>query len=207
MVRLKRGGHNNRLIVRNSKVYASTMNAGTMNGLFAYRDIEEGEILVQYTGPILSQRAANLSGSDYLFTAFYRSREGADTVIEKVIDGRGELAGFANHAPESLANASAVDLLPSIIDNDVTYSGRHALVLVAKRKIPKGAEVRFDYNADEPEAGGGVMVNMMMEKHDLTMAQINNKAWQTTRWVTPPEQNHAGIVEKDFVFRYVSEVS
>ena len=41
-----------------------------MNGLFAYRDLEVGEILVQYTGDLLSQREANLSDSDYLFACF-----------------------------------------------------------------------------------------------------------------------------------------
>lgn len=40
MVRLKRTGIANRLIVRNSKVYASTLDHGNINGLFAYRDIE-----------------------------------------------------------------------------------------------------------------------------------------------------------------------
>ena len=80
MVRVIRTGINNRIIKRNSKVYASTLNNGMMNGLFAYRDTEVGEILVQYTGPILTQKQANASSSDYLFDVFYRSREGADTV-------------------------------------------------------------------------------------------------------------------------------
>ena len=107
-----------------------------------------------------------------------------------------------------MANAAAVDLLPSIIDNKIYYPGRHALVLVAKRRIPRGAEIRFDYNADQQlDPGGGVMVQMMMQKHGLTMAQINDKTWLTTRYVvTPPEKNHAGIVEDDFVFRFVSDV-
>ena len=74
MALLKRTGQNNRLIVRNSKVYASTMNTGATNGLFAYRNIKKGEILVQYTGPILSQNEADKSASDYLFTVLYRSR-------------------------------------------------------------------------------------------------------------------------------------
>ena len=206
MPRLKRTGINNRLIVRNSKVYASTLNAGAINGLFAYRNIRKGEILVQHTGEILSQRAANESNSDYLFTVFYRSRAGADTVVEKVLDGKGELAGFANHAPHSIANAEAVDLLPSIIDNNKYYPGRHALVLVATRDIHLGSEIRFDYNANEPE-GEGVMLKMMMRKHGLTSAQINNRAWLTARYITPPERNHAGVVEPDFMYRFISDVT
>ena len=150
MARLKRTGINNRLIVRNSKVYAAPLNSA-MNGLFAYRDIQMGEILVQYTGTVLTQREANASSSDYLFDVLYRSRPGADTVVEKTIDGRGELAGFANHAPEALANAEAIDVMPSIIDNDIPYSGRHALVFVAKRDIPQGTEIYFNYNSDQAQ--------------------------------------------------------
>ena len=150
---VQRAGHANRLIVRNSKVYASTLAVPHINGLFAFRDIDEGEILVQYKGPILTQKQANESKSEYLFDLWYRSREGAETVVKKTLDGEGELAGFANHAPESLANAKSVDLLPKIIDHDIFYEGRHALVLVAKAFIPMGIEIRFNYNADQGYGG------------------------------------------------------
>ena len=202
MPRLRRTGDNNRLIVRNSKVYASTLQSGALNGLFAYRDLEVGEILVQYSGTILSQRAANESDSQYLFDLFYRSRPNADTVVKKTVDGRGELMGFANHAPEPNANASAVDLLPSIIDNDIFFKGRHALVLVAKTRIPRGTEVRFNYNSDQ--AGDGDMVKMMKRK-GVTDAQINDRSFLSQRYFTPPERNHAGVVERDFAYNFISE--
>ena len=73
MARVKRSGQNNRIIVRNSKVYASTLNSGKMNGLFAFRNIQKNEILVQYTGPVLTQAEANDSSSDYLFDVLYRA--------------------------------------------------------------------------------------------------------------------------------------
>ena len=203
MPRLRRTGINNRLIVRNSKVYASTLSSGRMNGLFAYRDLNVGEILVQYNGAILSQREANASTSDYLFDLFYRSRPGADTVVNKTIDGRGDLMGFANHAPEHLANASSVDVMPFIIDNDIPYAGRHALVLVAKTRIPLGTEIRFNYNQDQGDDGD--MVRMMRRK-GVTDAQINDRAFLTARYVTPPERNHAGVVEPDFPFQFISEI-
>ena len=204
MVRVIRTGINNRIIKRNSKVYASTLNNGMMNGLFAYRDIEVGEILVQYTGPILTQKQANASSSDYLFDVFYRSREGADTVVRKTIDGRGELAGYANHAPEHLANASAVDLMPSIIDNDVYYEGRHALVFVAKSKIKRGTEIRFNYNSDQSNDSGEMV--RMMKKRGVTEEQINNRNFLFKRYFTPPEHNWTGVVEPDFPYRFVSDI-
>ena len=177
---------------------------GKMNGLFAYRDLEVGEILVQYTGTILTQTQANASDSQYLFDVFYRSKPGADTVVRKTIDGRGELMAFANHAPDSLANAEAVDLLPSIIDNDLYYPGRHALVLVAKKRVPKGTEIRFNYNSDQQ--GEGDMVKMM-KKRGVTEAQINDRSWLTARYYPPPERNHAGMIEDDFPYRFVKEVT
>ena len=85
--------------------------------------------------------------------------------------------------------------------NKLTYE-----VQVTKEKFhTAGSEIRFDDNANEP--GEGTMTKMMIKKHGLTLAQINDKAWLTTRWVTPPERNHAGVVERDFEFQYVSEVA
>ena len=200
---IKRTGSNNRIIVRNSKVYAApvqTINS-YFNGLFAFRDLEVGEILVQYTGEIITQAIANKSKSEYLFDVFYRSRPNADTVIKKTIDGKGELMGFANNAPKDLANAEAVDILPTIIDNDTPYTERHALVLIAKQKITKGTEIRFNYN----EKDDGEMVKMMKKK-GVTQAQINDRSFLTLRYVTPPERNHAGLVEDDFPFDFVGDL-
>ena len=201
---IKRTGTDNRIIVRNSKVYAApvqTINT-FFNGLFAYRDLEVGEILVQYEGDILTQKQANESNSEYLFDVFYRSRPNSDTVIRKTIDGQGELMGFANHAPKTIANAEAVDILPTIIDNDIPYKKRHALVLVAKQKIARGTEIRFSYNEDD----NGEMVRMMMKKKGITQAQINDRTFLKLRYVTPPERNHAGQVEKDFPFDFIEDL-
>ena len=197
---VKRTGGQDRIIVRNSKVYASPVNEH-MNGLFAYRDLHEGEILCVYTGSILSQREANASKSQYLFDVLYRSRVGSDTVINKVIDGQGELMGYANFSPSQHANAEAVDALPLIIDNDLPYAGRHAMVLVAKHKILKGTEIRFSYNE-----GMKTDMEKQMRKQGVTPQQLNDRTYLTLRYVTPPERNHAGIVEKDFPYRFISDL-
>lgn len=200
---IRRIDNANRIIVRNSKVYASPLEQNQMNGLFAFRDLVPGEILVQYTGEILSQAKANTSSSEYLFDLWYRSREGADTVVRKTLDGKGELAGFANYAPRDIANAYAIDLLPAIIDNDIIFDGRHALVLVAKTFVRKGTELRFDYNSDQST---GDMINMMQTKYNLTIQQIRDTGFLTTTFVTPPERNHAGVIESDFSFQFVSDI-
>ena len=133
---------------------------------------------MQYTGPILTQKEANASKSDYLFDLWYRSRAGADTVVRKTLDGWGELAGFANHAPESLANAKSKDILPTIIDNDKYYPERHALVLTTKTKIPKGIEIRFNYNAEQGFGGrsDSDMVRAMLSR-GVTEQQLYSRAF------------------------------
>jgi hypothetical protein len=52
MARVRRTGGDNRIIVRNSKVYASLTHGG-MGALFALRALKKGDILAQYTGPYL----------------------------------------------------------------------------------------------------------------------------------------------------------
>jgi hypothetical protein len=46
----------------------------------------------------------------------------------------------------------------------------------------------------------------MMKKKGVTQAQINDRSFLTLRYVTPPERNHAGVVEADFPFRYVADL-
>jgi hypothetical protein len=64
------------------------------------------------------------------------------------------------------------------------------MVLVAKQKILQGTEIRFSYN----EHDNGAMVKMM-RKRGVTQAQLNDRSFLTLRYVTPPERNHAGVVE------------
>jgi len=202
MARVKRSGQNNRIIVRNSKVYASTLNSGKMNGLFAFRNIQKNEILVQYTGPVLTQTEANNSSSDFLFDVLYRAGKNSDRLINKTIDGRGNLMGFANHAPEHLANAFTRDLMSTIIDHKVPYEDRHSTVLIAKHDIEVGTEIRFDYNADQDDSE---MVEMM-KKRGVTDEQINSSAFLSTRYVTPVTRNQSGIVEADFRYHFLNEL-
>lgn len=205
---VKRTGIDHRIILRNSRVYAAPLNA-FMNGLFAYRSIKQGEILVQYTGEILSQRLANESDSQYLFDVLYRTRPGSDRVRETTIDGapmrngkrRVELMAYANHAPDSIANAKAMDILGSIIDEGIPFLGRHALVLVAKTDIPEGTEIRFSYNEQED----GDMVQMMLAR-GVTRAQLSDRSFRTLRFVRPPDRNHSGLVERDFPIKFIDDV-
>ena len=204
MVRLRRTGRDNRIIVRNSKVYASTLNRGRTNGLFAYRDLDEGEILVQYKGDLLSQKDASASNSQYLFDVLYRTQN--DRIMMKTIDGQGRLMGFANHAPTNLANAYAVDLIPTIVRHSVPYDDRTALVLIAKKSIRKGTEIRFNYNIDQGDDDGPMVQQMLAQ--GVQPRSFLDPSFLTSRFFTPPEpQNHAGNVVRDFPYRFVHDMN
>ena len=114
MGRFRRSGNLNRIIVQNQKIYAS-YTFGSMGALFALRPLKKGEILAEYTGKILTQKAADESSSHHLIRAYKQTRAGADTAVDRVIDGRGELAGFANYAPFDIANAFVLDILPTLL--------------------------------------------------------------------------------------------
>ena len=46
----------------------------------------------------------------------------------------------------------------------------------------------------------------MMKKKGVTAAQINDRTFLTTRFITPPETNHAGIVQRDFPYQFIDEI-
>lgn len=117
------------MVARNSKVYAARVRG--QGALFARRPLEVGEILVRYTGPLLTHAQADASTSKYLMTAYCQTRAGGTR--RTTIDGQGELAGFANHADWDAANAFVVDLLPHLLAREAAQ--RTAIVLVAKRHI------------------------------------------------------------------------
>ena len=194
MARVRRTGGQNRIIVRNSKVYAS-YTSGAMGALFALHSLRKGEIIVQYTGPLLSKKAADESSSQHLMTAYKQSRKGADTVVRTVIDGRGQLAGFANYAPWRHANAFALDILPTLLRMSTRQPSPTALVLVAKRDIPAGQEIRFDYDKGTRRSE----FYEMMRAAGVGEGALTSSAYLGTTWITPPHPpNHAGMVEDDY---------
>ena len=193
MGRFRRSYPFNRIIVRNDKIYAS-YTFGGMGALFALRPLKKGEILAEYTGKILTKKAADESSSHHLIRAFKQTRAGADTAVDRVIDGRGELAGFANYAPFDIANAFVLDILPTLLKKTVDLPSRTAVVLVAKQDIPKGQEIRFDY-----DMGGDQQMFRMMRQSGVADEALRSRLFLGTTWIEPPPPpNHSGMVERNF---------
>ena len=133
------------VLMRNSRVYGAATD-GDMNGLFALEDCRPGDILVEYTGKLLTEEEDAESSSDYRLMARRVRDRSSPKTYDTVIDGQGELGGLANYACAATANAKVLDLLEA-----VTRSGRRpmastAVVLVAVCDIAAGQEVRFDYD-------------------------------------------------------------
>ena len=94
-------------------------------GLFTTEPIERGGFIVEYTGPILSNKEADARGGKYLF----------ETNKNRFIDGSGRknLARYINH---SCRPNCEIDIL------------RGRIFVFAKRKIKPGEELSYDYDEE-----------------------------------------------------------
>ena len=63
-----------------------------------------------------------------------------------VIDGAGELEGFANYACSAQANVVARDMMEDLLRGGRRPRGATAVVLIALGDISAGEELRFDYH-------------------------------------------------------------
>lgn len=168
--------------LQNDRAYGSfapTASGGWMGALFASRDLEAGELIAPYTGPLLTRAEAAASTSHYLFSA----RDARDRRRRVVIDGHpkhGNLAGFANYATHARANAEFVDAAgegPAA----AASSRRTNIQLRARAPIPAGTEIRVDY--DRGVAGRPFYEQMLAE--GATRASLTTAAYKRRRWAYP----------------------
>lgn len=127
-------------LIENDIVYASytLLNNAWAGGLFSKNDIEKGELLCEYNGRILDVKEATESTSEYLFSV----RDPNDLRRKKVIDGDPNksinLAAYANYSDYVNANAMFLD--------QTKRKNVCKIVLISKEFIPKGTEIRVDYD-------------------------------------------------------------
>ena len=94
-------------------------------GLFTKESIERGGFVIEYKGPILTEKEANLKGGKYLF----------ETSKNRFIDGssRKNIARYINHS--CLPNCE-IEIL------------RGHICVFSKRKIKAGEELCYDYDKE-----------------------------------------------------------
>ena len=127
-------------LLENDVVYASNtfLGGGWVGGLFAKVDINEGVVLCEYKGKVLTKDEENKSTSEYLMT----SRDPLDLRRRVVIDGDprkySNISGYANHSDNQYANSYFVD--------NTCKGGKCNVLLIAKEFIPIRTEIRVDYD-------------------------------------------------------------
>jgi hypothetical protein len=116
--------------------------------LFALVPCRRGDVLVAYTGRLLTQEEARTSDSEYLLEAdkVAQRRPWSRRMHRTVIDGQGELGGYANYACAMQANAVVLDVLHSLVKAGRKPKTDTMVLLVAACEIEAGQEVRFDYD-------------------------------------------------------------
>jgi uncharacterized protein len=105
------------LVIRRSKIHA--------DGVYTTTPIEKKHIVVEYTGPRLTNDQADAIYDDSPRTYLFGLSEG-----DRVIDGDG-IAAFINHSCDPNCEADEID-------------GR--VFIRAIRNIAAGAELAYDYN-------------------------------------------------------------
>jgi len=94
-------------------------------GLFTNRRIAKGDLVIEYTGELLSNEEADTRNSRYLFQVNRRW----------TVDGSGRenLSRYINH---------------SCRPNCVAYTSRLKILIYAKRSIAAGEELSYDYGKE-----------------------------------------------------------
>lgn len=167
------------MLHHNAHAYASFTRIGNewMAGLFAAKNLQRGDLIAQYTGRIMTRdESQHVENQQYMFSARLVSDLRKRVVVDGNVNLYDNLAGYANYAQGSHANALFVDEARNASDDQVT-----SVVLRAGEAIPQGVEIRVDYDNDSS-------VNPF---RDQLLAQgvppeaLRSSEYKRVRWVRP----------------------
>jgi SET domain-containing protein len=113
-------------ILRDMKKFAVRRSSAGL-GLFATVPLQKGDLVIEYTGEIISDAEAQRRGGKYLF----------ELNDEWTIDGkgRGNLARYINHSCQP-------NCYPELNETETK------VFIYAKRKIAPGEELTYNYGTD-----------------------------------------------------------
>ncbi|XP_071439573.1 histone-lysine N-methyltransferase trithorax isoform X2 [Hetaerina americana] len=103
-------------------------------GLFCLKDIEAGEMVIEYSGEVIRSSLTDTREKTYEAKGMgcYMFRIDEQTVVDATM--RGNAARFINHSCEPNCYSRVVDIL-----------GKKHILIFALRRIPRGEELTYDY--------------------------------------------------------------
>ena len=161
-------------------------NGEWMGALFATKDIRPGVSIGQYTGRRYRKKEAErVSNQHYMFNA----RVSGNNKRTVVIDGNPllypfNLVGYANYAKGRSANAKFVD------DASNAPAGETGVYLISKEHIPKGVEIRVDYDGD---VGMDKPFFKQMIQSGTSAHDLKSTIYKTVRWSYPLSRRGAVV--------------
>ena len=178
------------VLLRNSRVYAARAEGG-MNGMFALVPCKRGDVLVAYTGRLLSEKEAAASGSEYLLKAdkVAQRKPWSRRLHRTEIDGRGELGGYANYACAEQANAVMLDVLHSLVKAGRRPKHDTMMLLVAACDVEAGQEIRFNYDGDDT-GFREAMIARGIQAAALDSGAYREARWRATAWAMMNSQRN-----------------
>ena len=181
-----RPGQWDALLDLSEQAYASyTWLGGRWVGaLFARRTLPARTKVVEYSGPLMSEaelRAVPTGGNQYMLDA----RRVGDLQDVVTIDGTprgrgGNIAGYANYAHETVANAAPSDEAhrpPS------RHTGETYVVIRTTERVLAGTEIRWDYDMGEQTR----TYRAQLQAEGAPDADLDGAAYKRVRWAPPAE--------------------
>ena len=171
------------VLLRNSRVYAAKAE-GTMNGLFALVPCKRGDVLVEYTGRLLTQKEAAASDSEYLLDADKVAHAAQPMVSPSPPDGyKASLAGTPiTRARCKLMRWCWMCCIPS--------SGWGASLKLtrwccswrlATSRPGRRFEFRFDYDG-AAEGFREAMISRGIDADELDSSRYREARWRVSAW-------------------------